>query len=348
MARTFTDLFRQQSWLCDNGMDTDQEDEAEEEMDDDDHGPPPAKRQKSSHVYQDEFGDAVDHMSDYPEAVDVNAPMQFCGLDNAYRRQTEINKRELLHALNHSSSSATEDEETLGDDASLTEDSSDSDTESPSANDQRRARKKRRRKKVLALKDFNCFLCAFGNKLHDGVYAPVLVEFIQIFQDLYARINDIDLAKMMVAFFKKRIRGRDKSIPMITEVSILDHIQGLHTLNATMFVVQRIRTWKKVALVLEAKLFNADGTVNQKNLKELKEAELRLDRLYLMDIEKMNFQGDLQLDTKKMGAVCEVMKKFDLRGANRRTRRHACGECRKRKRKDLLSNKPPRLAESLF
>lgn len=166
--------------------------------------------------------------------------------------------------------------------------------------------KVRKKRKVDTMKEYDslrrpeCFLCAWGNKFHDGIKAKHVNRLIDI-MDEYGMCSNIELAGMLHLYFKHKVYKPEEGMSMFTKEVALEHIEGLHSLSASIFVGESIRKWKKVFFGFENALFKENGKYDEKAFDKLEKAQKILIMLYKLKIEELNFSlGKSSGDTRRV------------------------------------------------
>ena len=174
-----------------------------------------------------------------------------------------------------------------------------------------------------------CFLCSWGDRFHDGIHAEQLNVLLSILTHYYGRISNADLAQMMHVYFRKRIYDPER-MAMLTVETIIEHIEGLHTLDPRITVGEMIRMYKRMLQVMDGQMFTAGGGYDRHAIAAVGNITKVLLALYDRDTTKMNFfDPNLDIDPKRMGAFTNIMPMFTT----------------KRKRRRSVSNRVPRLEE---
>jgi len=201
----------------------------------------------------------------------------------------------------------TESEET-------TEFSSSSSTSYPPTSIIKKKKKKKKLKnKLLKYQENHCFLCSWGNNVHDAIYAFHVNHLQKIYIESRPYSCDEEVANSMYLYYSKNIRNENskenKHLPQMTPLSVLNHIRNKgkkHTLNASEHVIQSIRLWSMIIDNISAVSFNEDGTPNTKYISILEKSQKMIDSLYARDTNKMNFNDpQCNIDTKR-GAIFKL------------------------------------------
>lgn len=155
-----------------------------------------------------------------------------------------------------------------------------------------------------------CFLCAYGNRFHDGVSAKHINRLFDI-MDTYGMCDNVELAQKLHLFFKVNVYKAETGMSMLTKEIALEHIEAMHTLSATIFIGESIKTWREVFFSCANELFRANGTIDKAKAMLMKDAQKMLNELYKMDPSKMVFNfGKSREDTNKQGAPFRMMPEF--------------------------------------
>ena len=178
---------------------------------------------------------------------------------------------------------------------------------------------RKKQRKVVSSKD-SCFLCAFGDRFHDGIRAPHIARLNDIYEKFYGKMSNYELANAMHLYFKANIYSEDDSIPMLESHVVLEHIEGRHSLAALNFIVESIKDYEQVKFIAKGCLCKADGTINHRVFAIFDKAQTKLEKLYTMKIDNMNFNnGQTIEDLNSKGSYFNLMPMFSQR--EERTRR---------------------------
>jgi len=155
-----------------------------------------------------------------------------------------------------------------------------------------------------------CFLCAWGNKFHDGIEAHHVNRLNDILEN-YGGCANIELAEQLHLYYEHYVYKPGGGMAMLTRHGALEHIEGMHSLSAKIFLGESIRRWKAIIFNLENIIFKANGKYDRGAVADCEKAQKILDTLYLMDPDKMNFSmGKSREDTVKMGQHFNFMPIF--------------------------------------
>lgn len=155
-----------------------------------------------------------------------------------------------------------------------------------------------------------CFLCAFGNRFHDGVKAKKVNRLFDI-MDGYGMCHNIELAQQLELYFKENVYKPGQGMTMLTKEIALEHIEGMHTLSAIIFIGESIKTWMKVFFNSANTLYKANGKIDKEASILMRDSQKMLNELYKMDPSKLNFNfGKSRDDTNKLGAPFRIMPEF--------------------------------------
>jgi hypothetical protein len=164
-----------------------------------------------------------------------------------------------------------------------------------------------------------CFLCSWGNKFHDGIEAPHINAMIEIIDKNLGVIKKEAISQMVHLYFKEFVYRPDLGMKMLHAHVVLEHIKGLHTLSARIFLCESVDFWKQLRFLYSTQIFQSDGRfINEKAAKATERAQNQLNGLYRMDLRKMNFsQGETQEDLNRMGAAFTQMALFSQKKEKR-------------------------------
>lgn len=173
-------------------------------------------------------------------------------------------------------------------------------------------------KEYDSLRRPECFLCAWGNKFHDGIKAKHVNRLMDI-MDEYGKCSNIELAGMLHLYFKHKVYKPEEGMGMLTKEVALEHIEGLHSLSASIFVGESIRKWKKVFFGFENALFKENGKYDEKAFDKLEKSQKILIMLYKLKIEELNFSlGKSSDDTRRIAQPFNLMEEMKQTKATRK------------------------------
>ncbi len=231
-----------------------------------------------------------------------------------------------------SSSSSSDDEEDDSDMEAVmnslgrsTDGSSDS-----SAAAARRSKKRHKKKKRLVQQvpydtreREECFLCSWGNRHHDGVKAKHVNVLHDIYDNQYAGCDNIDLALQMAAYFEAKIWRPNTGMTKLTKEIALEHIEGLHSLSAVLFLGESIRACKKIMFGFQNAIFKANTKYDKDAFIQFEKTLKLLCMLYKMDPDSMLFNyGKTREDTVGMGKPFRIMTQMkQVRDKDKRAKR---------------------------
>lgn len=165
-----------------------------------------------------------------------------------------------------------------------------------------------------------CFLCAWGNRFHDGVKAKHVNILFGILDNFGSCANE-ELAMQLHLYFKEHVYREEKRMSMLTVEIALEHIVGMHSLSAMMFIGESIRTWKQALFCFKDSIFKANGKFDKEAFNNFKECQKMLCILYKMDIKTLNFNyGKSREDINKLGVPFFMMTEMkQVREKDKRT-----------------------------
>lgn len=171
----------------------------------------------------------------------------------------------------------------------------------------------------------SCFLCQFGDRFHDGIRAPHIARLVQIIDKLYGKMSNYDLANAVHLYYMKYIYNEDEGTSILEAHVVLEHIEGRHSLAALNFIVESIHDYERVKFIAKGSLCKADGSMDHRVFAIFDKAQTKLEKLYTMNIEKMNFNnGQTIEDLNSKGAYFNLMPMFSQKEEHyRRLKRKA-------------------------
>lgn len=163
-----------------------------------------------------------------------------------------------------------------------------------------------------------CFLCGWGNRFHDGLKAKDIAKFFDIMKN-YGVCGNEELAQQLSLYYEKHVYKKNCGMSKFPQEMALDHIEGLHSLAAEIYVGESIRLWKKVQWVAQRHLYKANGKVNRDQAQLLHQATRNLKELYKDPIQKLNFAcGKSSEDLRHMGLYFTIMPEFKQKKESRK------------------------------
>jgi hypothetical protein len=163
-----------------------------------------------------------------------------------------------------------------------------------------------------------CYLCAWGNKFHDGIEAPHVNKLVEILQTNYGIHSNIEIAQELHLYFKNHVFDPTTGMKMLTKEIALEHIEELHSLDARIFIGESIKSEKKLLFCFQNAIWRDDNTYDKDTLAQYRKSKKELRDLYMMPISKMNFNnGNNADDMKKAANYFNLMPKFNQRKTNK-------------------------------
>ncbi len=180
-------------------------------------------------------------------------------------------------------------------------------------------------RKVTPPSKDSCFLCSFGDRFHDGIKAPHIARLVQIIDKLYGRMRNKELAYAVHLYFMAKIYRKDEGMCILEAHVVLEHIEGRHSLAALNFIVESIHDYEQIKFIAKGCIMKADGSIDHKAFAAFNKAQEKLEKLYTMNIEKMNFNnGQTIEDLNSKGAYFNLMPMFSQKEEHlRRIKRKA-------------------------
>ncbi len=171
-----------------------------------------------------------------------------------------------------------------------------------------------RRKRACSNGHYECFLCAWGDKFHDGIEAPKVNTLMRIIKQNYGVHDNVEIAQQLHLYFRAEIYDPDSGMAMLTMAVALEHIEGLHSLDAAMFLGESIRDEKRIAFLLKNMIFRQDGTYNEKALADYRRSVFNTRQLYNMRLQNMNFaNGNTREDLRPQANYFNLQQPFTQR-----------------------------------
>jgi hypothetical protein len=159
-----------------------------------------------------------------------------------------------------------------------------------------------------------CFLCAWGNRFHDGIEAKHVNELHDIINDNYGTRSNVEIAQMLVLYYAKNVFRPRQGMVMLTREVALEHIEEMHTLNARIFLGEALQREKKNYFLLTNASYREDGSYDKIAVQEARKTLQAIEHLYLMPLSKMNFnQGQSAEDLKRAANLTQLKPNFEQR-----------------------------------
>ena len=134
-----------------------------------------------------------------------------------------------------------------------------------------------------------CFLCYGGDKFSDGVDISFLNRLHQMMWDRIATDMPFELANKMHLLYMHKIFKHNQNYPMLTVEKCQAHIEGGHTLDPALWLANEIRKQTWFVEQIRASVIQADGVVDEKKHRPLKDALDYLYKLRTTDVTKMTY-----------------------------------------------------------
>src|SRR5271166_450298 len=100
-------------------------------------------------------------------------------------------------------------------------------------------------------------------------------------------------------------------MPELTEATVLEHIEGFHTLEPRIVIGELTRRYLRLHAVLEDHIFYTGNGFNRYIMSAYNACSRMIFALYNCDIPRMNFyNAKIDLDLKQMGAFTQLMPSF--------------------------------------
>lgn len=158
-----------------------------------------------------------------------------------------------------------------------------------------------------------CYLCAKGNATRDAIDAPHLNQMNVIVRECLGVRADREVAQMLHDYYKKVVWRR--GMRMLTKEVALEHLEGLHTNNARMWLNRMILDEKMTYYNFKNVVWRADGTWDKAAQKECRESKKEMRLLYQLPLHRLNFaEGQSVEDQKRQANYFNVLSRFEHTG----------------------------------
>lgn len=98
---------------------------------------------------------------------------------------------------------------------------------------------------------------------------------------------------------------------MLMPYVIVQHLEGNHSMAAVSFLIESVKDYKHIRAIAKDSIYQADGTIDYKAFAMHEKAQSKLEKLYLMKIQNMNFNnGATTEDLNSKGAYANLMPMF--------------------------------------
>lgn len=244
-----------------------------------------------------------------------NEPMpSFINLNELYKKKSENESLRIkqLYQGNDDSDSSDDEEDIYSPDDNTNglkrqRESSNDDINSIIDYNNGHKKKKRRKEETFDNED-SCFLCACGDRFHDGIRLEHINKLNEIMDSFYGITSNEELAIQLHLYFTKEIYK--KGMPMLEVHVALRHIEE-HIISAKVFIGESIRKWRKIQNLLEDTLFTEDCNPITKNIIIYERIQKIIMSLYNSNIAKMNFNnGNTKEDLNKISGYHKLMPTF--------------------------------------
>ncbi len=169
---------------------------------------------------------------------------------------------------------------------------------------------RKRGRRYISIQD-DCFLCAWGNKFHDGIRVPHIQAMYQMIDKFYGRMTNEDLANMVHMYYRRKVYRHGCGMQMLMPYVIVQHLEGNHSMAAVSFLIESVKDYKHIRAIAKDSIYQADGTIDYKAFAMHEKAQSKLEKLYLMKIQNMNFNnGATTEDLNSKGAYANLMPMF--------------------------------------
>jgi hypothetical protein len=167
-----------------------------------------------------------------------------------------------------------------------------------------------------------CFGCMFTSQskvTRDDANIPAtnVARLLRIFDELYTRMDNIALARIMHVYFKNEIylplRRRGLNVPMWRTRQIHEHF-FCHILDPRITIGEQIRDYIELRRALKTCTFTRSSNetkYDKDGVNLLRSVDAQLIRLYTMDTDKMNFANpDCFIDFAATGKRINPYRNF--------------------------------------
>ncbi len=159
-----------------------------------------------------------------------------------------------------------------------------------------------------------CFMCAFGNRYHDGIEAKHRCRMDEI-MDMYGGCDNEELAEMLVLYYDRHVYrtpdGRVRpGMSRFTRQVALEHIKH-HTKDAVIFLGESVDLLLEIRFGMADIIFKKNGRHDKDALAGFINVQKLLNTQMTMKPENMIFNfGKSAEDTRRMGRRFNFMECF--------------------------------------
>ena len=180
----------------------------------------------------------------------------------------------------------------------------------------------KRPKKFDASHPYECFLCGWGDIQHDSIEAEHIILMLNIINVNRGIHSNSDISLQVHQYFMEEVYDPESGMDILTPEIVYDHLVGIHSLDASLYIAERIRKRKQYLFVLEQNLVLEDGSIDHKVMDHINKNESITLELYGKKPSTMMFgNGNGAEDMKRQAnsvALLPKMEKVSTRKSHRR------------------------------
>lgn len=167
-----------------------------------------------------------------------------------------------------------------------------------------------------------CVFCEWGNKTLDSIEAPHYDKLVKILDENYGYHDNLEIADELKIYYDKEVYDPTIGMPKLTRAGALEHIEGLHTLNAKIFLGETIRDERQMMISFRDAVWRSDGSYDNKAYANYRKSVDAIFRHYLFPLPKANFnERSNPDDLKKMADYYKIRPKFEQVERKQQTQR---------------------------
>lgn len=156
-----------------------------------------------------------------------------------------------------------------------------------------------------------CMFCSHGNSQLDGMEAPHIKKLFDIVRLQSGNRDNLETSWEAYLYYMEEVYDEADGLPVLTPEIILDHLEGMHSLNAGLYLAEMIRKETKLLFLLGEAMCLEDGTFDFKVLAEYRKSQTILNQYYKMKPDTLAFsEENNEEDMKRLASSISIQPKF--------------------------------------